>query len=78
MNQREARFPNTEIVVHEDEWSHWFDDNAMAAATKRSRTRTFHSGEVLPGITTVPCPGHTPGHCACRVRAGTEGDDHLG
>ncbi len=79
-----ALFPHAEVVVHEDEMAHWFDDAAMAAATERSRTRyfasarfrmapyhgrirTFREGEVLPGIVGVPCPGHTPGHCAYRI-----------
>ncbi|MGI4943496.1 MAG: MBL fold metallo-hydrolase [Janthinobacterium lividum] len=38
----------------------------------RDRTRTFQSGEVLPGIVGVPSPGHTPGHCAYRIRSGEE------
>jgi glyoxylase-like metal-dependent hydrolase (beta-lactamase superfamily II) len=84
-----ALFPRAEIVVHEDEMAHWFDDAAMAAATERSRTRyfasarfrlppyrgrlrTFREGEVLPGMVGVPCPGHTPGHCAYRIRSGDE------
>ncbi|MBX9596747.1 MAG: MBL fold metallo-hydrolase [Roseomonas sp.] len=28
----------------------------------RPRLRTFVSGEVFPGVTAVPLPGHTPGH----------------
>lgn len=84
-----ALFPRAEIVVHEDEMRHWFDDDAMAAATERSRTRyfasarfrlgpysdrirTFRDGEVLPGIVGLPCPGHTPGHCAYRVNSAGE------
>ncbi len=38
----------------------------------RDRIRTFQSGEVLPGIVGVPSPGHTPGHCAYRIRSGGE------
>ena len=38
----------------------------------RGRTRTFREGEVLPGVIGVPCPGHTPGHCAYRIRSGEE------
>ncbi|MGI4797524.1 MAG: MBL fold metallo-hydrolase [Janthinobacterium lividum] len=84
-----ALFPRTEIVVHADELAHWFDDEAMARANERTRsryfasarfrlppyrerTRTFRQGEVLPGIVGVPSPGHTPGHCAYRIRSGQE------
>ena len=38
-----ALFPRAEIVVHEKEISHWFDDAAMAVATERSKTRYFAS-----------------------------------
>ena len=38
----------------------------------RDRTRVFQVGEVLPGIMGVPSPGHTPGHCAYRIRSGGE------
>ncbi len=41
-------------------------------APYRDRIRTFGSGEVLPGVTAVPCPGHTPGHTAFRIRSGGE------
>jgi glyoxylase-like metal-dependent hydrolase (beta-lactamase superfamily II) len=85
----EALFPRAEIIVHEAELAHWFDDAAMAVATERARTRyfesarfrlapyrdrirTFREGEVLPGITGIPCPGHTPGHAAYRIRSGAE------
>jgi glyoxylase-like metal-dependent hydrolase (beta-lactamase superfamily II) len=31
-------------------------------APYRDRTRTFETGEVFPGVTAMPFPGHTPGH----------------
>jgi glyoxylase-like metal-dependent hydrolase (beta-lactamase superfamily II) len=37
----EALFPRAEIIVHENEMKHWFDDRAMAAATERAKTRYF-------------------------------------
>ena len=76
-------FPNAEVVVHENEINHWFNDEAMARAAERprrryfeagrtqlspymaaDRVRTFKKGEVLPGVTAIPIPGHTPGHTA--------------
>lgn len=79
-----ANYPNAELIVHENEPRHWFDDAEMAKGTEREKTlmfqqareqcapyrdrmRTFTEGEVFPGVTAVPCPGHTPGHCGFRV-----------
>ena len=41
-------------------------------AAYRDRTRTVTSGEVLPGITAVPAPGHTPGHTGWLIASGSE------
>jgi glyoxylase-like metal-dependent hydrolase (beta-lactamase superfamily II) len=82
-------FSNCELVVHEDEVSHWHDDARMAKAPERQairyfqgariqyapykkRVRKFRSGEVFPGITAIPIPGHTPGHTAYLISSGTE------
>ncbi|MGX9425197.1 MULTISPECIES: MBL fold metallo-hydrolase [Bradyrhizobium] len=82
-------FPNAEVIVHENEINHWFNDEAMAKAAERprrryfeagrtqlkpymaaDRVRTFRNGEVLPGVTAIPIPGHTPGHTAYVVSSG--------
>ena len=34
--------------------------------------RTFRQGEVFPGITAIPIPGHTPGHTAFLIQSGGE------
>jgi len=82
-------FPNAELVMHENEPAHWFDDAAMTGADERSRklfflagreqvapyrdrTRLFTQGEVFPGVTAVPSPGHTPGHTAYLVASGND------
>ena len=84
-----AVFPRAELIVHETEVGHWFDDAAMAVADERARiryfegarfrlapyagrTRTITSGEVLPGVIGIPCPGHTPGHTAYRIGSANE------
>jgi glyoxylase-like metal-dependent hydrolase (beta-lactamase superfamily II) len=89
MKTGRANFPNAELVCHENEPKHWFDDAAMARATEREkklmfqqareqsnpyrdRTRTFTAGEVAPGITAVPCYGHTPGHTAFLIESDGE------
>jgi glyoxylase-like metal-dependent hydrolase (beta-lactamase superfamily II) len=82
-------FPNAELVVHENEPKHWFDDAKMAVATERAkklyfqcareqvtpykdRTRLFQQGEVFPGVTAIPCHGHTPGHTSFMISSGNE------
>ncbi|HEX6612134.1 MAG TPA: MBL fold metallo-hydrolase [Hyphomicrobiaceae bacterium] len=39
-------------------------------APYRDRMRTFRQGEVAPGVTAIPCHGHTPGHSAYLVASG--------
>jgi glyoxylase-like metal-dependent hydrolase (beta-lactamase superfamily II) len=83
-------FPNAEVVLHENEIPHWFDDAAMARAIesqriryfgqarqqiapyRRDRVREFRAGEVFPGVTAIPIPGHTPGHTAYLIASGRE------
>lgn len=37
-------FPNAEVIVHENEINHWFNDEAMARAAERPRRRYFEAG----------------------------------
>lgn len=82
----EAVFPNAELVVHEREVAFWQDDGNLSRAPERARgnflvarqafdgyrdkLRTFGAGEVLPGMTAVPLPGHTAGHTGYRFESG--------
>jgi glyoxylase-like metal-dependent hydrolase (beta-lactamase superfamily II) len=89
MTTGKPNFANAELVVHENEPRHWFDDAAMARGTERerklmfqqareqcapyaTRMRTFKEGEVFPGVTAIPCPGHTPGHTAFLIESAGE------
>jgi glyoxylase-like metal-dependent hydrolase (beta-lactamase superfamily II) len=84
-----ANYRNAELVVHENEPKHWFDDAAMARGSERekrlmfqqareqtapyrARMRTFTKGEVLPGVTALPIPGHTPGHSGFLIESAGE------
>ena len=88
-NTGQRYFPNAELVMHEREPVHWFDDANMAKGTDREkwdffqagreqvtpykdRWRLFKSGEVFPGVTAIPRPGHTPGHTTYIVSSGKE------
>lgn len=84
----EAAFPNAELVLHEQELAFWQDDGHLSRASERARgnfqiarrafagyrdrLRPFEGGEVLPGITAVPLPGHTAGHTGYRLDCGDE------
>jgi glyoxylase-like metal-dependent hydrolase (beta-lactamase superfamily II) len=89
MTTGERNFPNAELVVHENEPKHWFDDGKMALGSEREkklyfqaareqtlpykqRWRTFTHGEVFPGVTAIPRPGHTPGHTTFLVSSGQQ------
>jgi glyoxylase-like metal-dependent hydrolase (beta-lactamase superfamily II) len=37
-------FPNAEVIVHENEINHWFNDELMAKAAERPRRRYFEAG----------------------------------
>jgi glyoxylase-like metal-dependent hydrolase (beta-lactamase superfamily II) len=82
-------FPHAELVVHENEPRHWYDDGKMAVAGERARKlffecareqtlpykdrmRLFQQGEVFPGVTAIPRPGHTPGHSTFLISSGNE------
>ncbi|MBS0242265.1 MAG: MBL fold metallo-hydrolase [Proteobacteria bacterium] len=84
-----VNYPTAELVCHENEPKHWFDDAAMARGTEREkklmfqqareqcapyrdRMRTFTGGEVFPGVTAIPAPGHTPGHTCYLVESDNE------
>ncbi len=78
-------FPNAELVVHRDDLAFWRDpaslgrlrdsqrqDFAIATAVLRvyaDRVRPVGTEEVAPGITSVPTPGHTPGHTAWLIES---------
>ena len=87
MTTGKPNYPNAELVVHENEPKHWFDDGEMAKGTDREkqlmfqqareqcapyrdRMRTFKDGQVLPGVTAIPCHGHTPGHSGFLIESG--------
>ena len=44
MSNGKLLFPNAELVMHENELAHWFDDGAMADADERSAKLYFLSG----------------------------------
>jgi glyoxylase-like metal-dependent hydrolase (beta-lactamase superfamily II) len=89
MTTGKRNYPNAELVMHEKEPEHWFDDAKMARGTDREkklffqagreqvapyrdRWSLFKEGEVFPGITAIPRPGHTPGHTTFMISSGND------
>ncbi|WP_087721885.1 MBL fold metallo-hydrolase [Pandoraea sp. PE-S2T-3] len=82
-------FPNAELVVHQREIRFWQDDGNLSRASERARgnfliarqvfdgyrdrVRTFDTGDVLPGISAMPLPGHTDGHTGYLIESGNQG-----
>ena len=44
----------------------------MAPYVRAGAARTFEGGEVFPGVTAMPFPGHTPGHTGYLIASGAE------
>ncbi len=81
-------FPNAEIIVPATEWAWWteggnetrsperqrptFANTTRRFAPYQGRIRQVAPGEVIPGITGIAAPGHTPGQMVFRVTDGAE------
>ena len=81
-------FAKAELMIHEVEAAFWLDrtlqpndperivgnSNKQRAVTApyRDRIRRIKDGEVLPGITAMMRPGHTPGHTNWLIQSGGE------
>jgi glyoxylase-like metal-dependent hydrolase (beta-lactamase superfamily II) len=50
----------------------FFGDARTHLAPYRDRTHSFTQGEVFPGVTAMPLPGHTPGHTGFLVASGNQ------
>ncbi len=83
-----AIYPNAEVILHETEAGFWLDRDvttgeserirrniakaAVTTAPYRRRMRKVHNGEVMPGVSAVLLPGHTPGHTGWLIASGKE------
>ena len=79
---------NAELFINAAEWAFWTDDTLRAGAPDdrkqaidtarralapyRERMHTFDGSSVIPGVTAVPEPGHTPGHTGYLIEDGGE------
>lgn len=59
--------PDHPLASHEI-WGDVYHQNNRTVAVVRDRIRTVKAGEeVVPGIGTIPTPGHTPGHMSVHL-----------
>jgi glyoxylase-like metal-dependent hydrolase (beta-lactamase superfamily II) len=85
--QEVEHFPNATVVVSQREIDYWFHPavigtergqtafRGLSRAMDAGRVVTFDGEyEVTPGLTTIPTPGHTPGHNSVMI---TSQDEHL-
>lgn len=68
------RFPNARYVITDAEWEPWTREPSdvirarlLAIADRFEQVST--EGEIVPGITTIPAPGHTPGQIALLIES---------
>ncbi len=50
----------------------YFQAARVQLAPYHNRIRRITKGEVFPGVTAIPIPGHTPGHTAYLIASGAE------
>ncbi len=83
-----AIYPNAEVILHETEAGFWLDRDvttgeserirrniakaAVTTAPYRRRMRKVRDGEVMPGVSAVLLPGHTPGHTGWLIASGKD------
>jgi glyoxylase-like metal-dependent hydrolase (beta-lactamase superfamily II) len=81
--QEGITFPNAQVYVAQGDWDHFLEEGhsgpapwireAMRDLAERGRV-TILDGErqIVPGLTALPAPGHTPGHTVYAVHDGAE------
>lgn len=84
-------YPNARYVMAQDEWTFWADEDRLAASESNPSTRVLRhlkadlhkmilvadGDAVLPGITAVLMPGHTPGQMGLLIESGGDRLLHI-
>jgi glyoxylase-like metal-dependent hydrolase (beta-lactamase superfamily II) len=84
--ENKPAFPNAEIMVPEIEWAFWADESNASKLPEVARPQMgnvkrvfgvvnkvtkYQAGkDLVPGITAIASPGHTPGHTSFVVASG--------
>jgi len=70
-----AAFPHAAVQISAPDWA-WLQtmpNQAALVAVIKPQVTTFTPGDkVLPDITSVPLPGHTPGHVGYQITSGKQ------
>lgn len=85
----ELRFPNADHIMPRAELDYWrkvdiaaLPDRMQSVAAGAKRvidaigerlTAAATGAEILPGVSYIATPGHTPGHCSVRLSSGSDG-----
>jgi glyoxylase-like metal-dependent hydrolase (beta-lactamase superfamily II) len=69
-----AHWQNDEAMARAPERQRirYFEGARIQLGRCKKNLKTFRGGEVFPGVTVVPTPGHTPGHVAFLVSSNNE------
>jgi glyoxylase-like metal-dependent hydrolase (beta-lactamase superfamily II) len=77
-----VNFPNAQFFLHEDEWNYWFSSRSanqsplfklfieknISPLSKQHLTLIKgKEAQILPAVTAIETPGHTPGQIALRI-----------
>jgi glyoxylase-like metal-dependent hydrolase (beta-lactamase superfamily II) len=77
-------YPNAHYFLWKDEWAFWTSDLAFekwprdwAMLVRKALTAmedrlslVERAGEIVPGVSVIPAPGHTPGHMVVSFKSG--------
>jgi glyoxylase-like metal-dependent hydrolase (beta-lactamase superfamily II) len=85
-SQGQKSFPNAKVWVADTETAYWFENEQLSAPDQQNAADarlalqpyerlSAEGGEIVPGITTVALPGHTPGQTGFLVQS--EGEELL-
>ncbi|MDQ6437569.1 MBL fold metallo-hydrolase [Mesorhizobium sp. LHD-90] len=83
-----ARYPNARLLIPRGDLAYYGDSAILEATPKENRSsfrtvaklreiygtriEVFEAGPVLPGISAIDLPGHTPGHTGFLIHGGRE------
>lgn len=84
-------YPNANVIMWRGEWDYWMSDEMLASMEAdqvtflqsklnpiRDRLTLIDiEGEIAPGVTAVPMPGHTAGHSGLRLESNGETLLHM-
>lgn len=75
-SEGKAQFPNAEVYVSKPEYDYWVNElknEAVISALAQYKVKLFAFGdEVVSGVKAVDTVGHTPGHTAFLIEAGSD------